>query len=505
MYNKLKKMNKIKTICLLLVLLISFKSFALTFCDVFGLFCHKLSDVSSFNPIQTSIKKKVLTSGSRVNQCTAQLWPSYINFSIGVAIKKGINNDYKRGEKYFNILKKMSPSILIQSAGNKHPRPIPHYKIKMSQILDAILVGSLDPNGEKSKFSQEAEEVHITAPSGKSLTSIGHNGKYRKFSGTSGATPLVTGSLASFEWLAGYHPTAEESKLLLKNTAIPVPSSVKGGPGYGINGHGMVNAYKLAMFGKRLKKECEKDIDCFKREINNPESYLRFDLSAKDYTNLLDEISQVFPECDNRCNTKQSQNNQCQSKKDLFKELRKAAFLSPKNGELWRTIACIYKQAGFTEDAKMALAIYKSTEAGSGARVEGNYQKCDSDNDCTLVSVNSECYSDAFGKSQTKNFLPMNKASAEIYYLKCMEDGEAPPKCNGKCRCSDTEIAINEPAKDEISSPSIVSKTQYNTRCEKNQCVMDTEEILFGKSANDGSLILEDQSITSPSSSGAIQ
>ena len=58
------------------------------------------------------------------------------------------------------------------------------------------------------------------APGDYYLTSVDGDGNYRQFGGTSGATPLVTGSLAGFEWLSGYHPTAEEAKILLEKTAI---------------------------------------------------------------------------------------------------------------------------------------------------------------------------------------------------------------------------------------------------------------------------------------------
>ncbi len=461
-----------------------------------------------------------------VKACQTQVMPSFINHSLKSTTQRGGT----LSAKAFHLL---SPYSVIVSAAGNHFKPedsklIPKYKEQLSQSDEMIVVGSLAPNGERSSFSNEGAEVHILAPADKYITSLDCEGNHhRVFSGTSGAAPLVTGSLGAFEELSGYHPTTKEAKTLLKHTAIPVPSSVEGGPGYGKNGHGMVNAYKLAMVGERLKKQCGQDINCFKQRINNLESY-NFDPPA----DLLNRISMAFPECDKKCinmqsnckgaNCVNSKEDQCQNRKNLFNELRKAAFLSPKNGELWRTIACIYQSDGFTEDAKGILATYKAINYNYKDRdkynKKYNHLYCKNDLDCNLVPITNECNvaeddlveliensEQNFFVDKEKDFIPMNKHASEIYYLSCMQNGESPPKCNGKCRCSDTEIAINEPTKDEISSPSIVSKTQYNTRCEKNQCVMDTEEILFGKSANDGSLILEDQSITSPSSSGAIQ
>ncbi len=266
-------MDRLKSFFLLPIILISFKSF--------GDDQHNLSPLPA---IQTPTKN-ILATGNRVGKCITQRRPSYINLSMILPYLDSV----------FVVKKLTPPSIIVEAAGNTTNsfKTADLIKLIGSGILNSVLVGSLDPNGKRSDFSAMGEEVHITAPSGRSLTSIGHNGEYRKFSGTSGATPLVTGSLASFEWLAGYHPTAKEAKLLLKHTAIPVPSSVKGGLGYGVNGHGMVNAYKLAMVGKRLKEQyktrCE-DKQC----VMDTEEIL-FGKSANDGSSTLENQSTTSP------------------------------------------------------------------------------------------------------------------------------------------------------------------------------------------------------------------
>ena len=124
--------------------------------------------------------------------------------------------------------KKLSPpSVIITSAGNaaddKPPAPlIKHNKRIASKDFDAIVVGSIGPHTNRSKFSQKGEEVAIVAPSDYMISTTNKNNFYKKFSGTSGATPLVTGGLASFSLLSGYQPTGAEAKILLAKTAVPL-------------------------------------------------------------------------------------------------------------------------------------------------------------------------------------------------------------------------------------------------------------------------------------------
>ena len=104
--------------------------------------------------------------------------------------------------------------------------------------------------------------------------------------------PLVTGSLAGFEWLSGYHPTAEEAKLLLEKTAVPTIHSVFEDPKK--NGKGMLNAYKLGIVAQRLKEKCKNIHHCFKKEIRNPENY-QFSAAPS----VLDNVRSAFPQCSN--------------------------------------------------------------------------------------------------------------------------------------------------------------------------------------------------------------
>ena len=81
----------------------------------------------------------------------------------------------------------------------------------------------------------------------------------------------MTGGLAGFEWLSGYHPTPEEAKFLLEQTAVPTIHSVFEDPKK--NGKGMLNAYKLGIVAQRLKDKCNNNHQCFKEEIKKSENY----------------------------------------------------------------------------------------------------------------------------------------------------------------------------------------------------------------------------------------
>ena len=259
--------------------------------------------------------------------------PSFINNSMS----------WSRSRTVYKAMSKIHPpAILVKAAGNNYPDSLSFIENQFAKDFDSILVGSLSPNGVVSSFSQEGEEVHILAPSDNWITSIGREGEYAKFGGCSGAAPLVTGSLAGFEWLSGYHPTAKEAKFLLEQTAIPTIHSEFEDPQR--NGVGMLNAYKLGMTAKRLKEKCHTDPDCFQREIRNKANY-EFSIDEED---ILEQTNKAFPECSDQ---KEVQAISCADKKAAFKKLRQAVLLDIENVSLLKKLQCIYTQEGFLENA----------------------------------------------------------------------------------------------------------------------------------------------------------
>ena len=251
--------------------------------------------------------------------------PSFINNSRWMASPEII----------YRAMSRIHPPAIFVQAARSNNMPI---LIQLSKDLDSILVGSLSLNGFGSVFSQEGEEVHILVPADNWFISIDRDGNYVKFIDVA---PLVTGSLAGFEWLSGYHPTAKEAKLLLEQTAIPTVHSVFEDSQR--NGVGMLNAYKLGMVAKRLKEKCHTNSDCFQKEIRNSGNY-EFSI---DVEGILEQTNKAFPECSDQEETQAT----CEDKKATFKKLRQALLLDIENINLLKKLQCIYTQEGFLENA----------------------------------------------------------------------------------------------------------------------------------------------------------
>ena len=449
---------------------------------------------------ESQVPNNIVAYEDPYRQCQATHLPSFINRSLSWY-----------GETTYHILRQISPpSILINSAGNDYPQPISIAETRASRDYNVIMVGSMSPTGIRSEFSQEGEAVHIMAPSDDSITSATATGAYKKFAGTSGAAPLVTGSLAGFEWAAGYHPTAEEAKILLEKTAIPTPYS-NDNPRR--NGVGMVNAYKLMMAGKKLKQACGKNISCFKDLIRKDDTY-----QFPEDPSLSKVVAEVFPRCSSTCTAESIQKqSSCADKANMFKELRKQAFLNPQDKELWKQMACVYATGGFRQNKDFALNIYNSLSGrpnrGSGDVIRSNVY-CQKNTDCVLVAAcgtgnkrwwsggsstgpgDGQAISRWEGSAEdrgststggsdpaqnTSHLLALNRASVEEHYLHCLASTGTIPLCNGKCRCDSQEtITTNLPLPAEEQgtigepnggSPPVASRVTYSASCVKFRCV----------------------------------
>ena len=285
--------------------------------------------------------------------------PHYINNSMS----------WKESQDIYEVFEKLSSStsntVVVVSSDNNFPDKLEDIKVKASKNYNVVLAGSFSPKGFVSEFSQSGKELHILAPSDSWITSAGQSGEYRKFRGTSGAVPLITGSLAGFEWLSGYHPTAKEAKILLEKTALPTLHSHEKPR---INGAGLLNAYKLGEVAKRLKEKCEdKSILCFKQEILKDENY-RF----SEDRGLKGDIGRVFPSCfGGEKSGALSELSSCEEKGELFKRLRKMVLLSPER-EYLESLSCIYKEAGFSQNAesldKLSMALGTEEEVRAELR-----------------------------------------------------------------------------------------------------------------------------------------
>lgn len=242
-------------------------------------------------------------------------------------------------------------SVFVLAAGNDKEE-ISDVKNQSSKDGHSILVISHDPNGLSSKFTNFSEEVVISAPSDNSILTYDRNGIPKLFGGTSGAAPLVTSTLASFELITKSNLSTTEFIQLLKKTAIKfsVDDRVVTGAGY-------LNSYKIGKIALRLKNLCSKyqkvniRNQCFSKALGNEDLY---DFKREvDTEQLSSKFKAAFPLCDITQNNKNQNvdNVSCEEKVYVLKELRKAAFLLPENPNLWKHLSCIHKLAGFTTNA----------------------------------------------------------------------------------------------------------------------------------------------------------
>ena len=353
-------------------------------------------------------------------------------------INKGMNLEYK-------TLRELGgpDTIIVAASGNSAPYFTLPAQDHTSKEYDIIFVGSVDPTGRPSSFSQQGEAVHIMAPGGQ-VTTVDSEGKYETVNGTSFSTPLVTGSLMGFEWLSGYHPNSKEAKILLERTAISTKNS-HDKPRK--NGAGILNSYKLGMVGKRLKSQCGSNKNCFRQKINDPETY-KF---PKDQ-GLEDAVQTAFPDCSETCGFGLVHGNHgsCKAKIKVFERLRKASFLHPTDRNLKKYLACIYDSYGFTYTSFSEIVAYKAL-FGSSRNSEPAHTFCKKDADCVLVP---DCV------KKNNSFLSMTQAQADIIYAmgSCKKEKTL---CNRRCRCRNQEKVT------------LSGKTKtYSRKCVNSRCTL---------------------------------
>lgn len=126
-------------------------------------------------------------------------------------------------EKFYKKIQEKYPKVVIVgSAGNSNAELNgTNGANKGQKVGNLITVGALNPDGQKSSYSNFAgadAEVTISAPADKTMHGIDKNGNPIRASGTSFAAPQVSGTVALIQSI---NPdlTAEQIKKILTSTA----------------------------------------------------------------------------------------------------------------------------------------------------------------------------------------------------------------------------------------------------------------------------------------------
>jgi subtilisin family serine protease len=112
---------------------------------------------------------------------------------------------------------------------------------------EVIGVAALDPNDRKATFSNFGTNVDVSAP-GVNILSTRRGGTYTIESGTSAATPYVSG-VAALVWSVNRNLTNQQVRRVIENTCDDIDAA---NPGFvGMLGRGRVNAFRAASLARK--------------------------------------------------------------------------------------------------------------------------------------------------------------------------------------------------------------------------------------------------------------
>lgn len=211
--------------------------------------------------------------------------------------------------------------IWVMAAGNDHPKKI----VEHERVAPVISVGSYSPRGLQTLTSQESDQLDILAPADQYQASINGIGEHELFGETSGATPLVSGTIANLKSLI---PGLSRYQVehILKKTAFRSFHSLYSKE----NKTGLLNSYKAYKVVERLKERCGNNASCVDQEVHKNDVYeFKYSLSPK--FKALCENKEILSETE-------------------MKALRRVHFLG-QSAEVARLLGCAYRNEEYNINA----------------------------------------------------------------------------------------------------------------------------------------------------------
>jgi subtilisin family serine protease len=174
-----------------------------------------------------------------------------------------INNSYGGGDYFgpmFEVIKEAAQNdiLFVVAAGNdgKNNDTDPSYPSNYDS-WNVISVASIDPSGKLSSFSNYGSSVNLAAP-GRDILSTWPGNTYNTISGTSMATPHVTGALALYYGANKLPPNVILDRMLERVTTLAgLNTKVETG--------GTLNAYNMFLSANPITCKEKKLDKCFVR------------------------------------------------------------------------------------------------------------------------------------------------------------------------------------------------------------------------------------------------
>jgi len=166
-----------------------------------------------------------------VEECVAS-GSNIVNMSLGGGGYSAIE------DAAYNRIYNVENVLLVAAAGNDGTRGY-SYPASYNAVIS---VGATDSSNSIANFSQKNDQVDMSAP-GVNVLSTTPNGRYEEYSGTSMATPHVSG-VAALVWSLYPEKTAVEIRAALQDSALDLGRSGRDNS----YGYGLVDAGNAVQF-----------------------------------------------------------------------------------------------------------------------------------------------------------------------------------------------------------------------------------------------------------------
>ncbi len=246
--------------------------------------------------------------------------------------------------------------IIVAAAGNNGYGA--ETEVYPARYPEAISVGAVDQTLKITNYSSTGNEVDIVAP-GSDILSTTADGEYGVMSGTSMATPHITGVVASL-WSKNKKWSNQQVKDKLYQTATPLGEQTK-------YGHGLVNeAFALGLSNQPIVQGAVQPENPVENPPNPSVSFdsKKNDIQLAEYKNKLRSYFDIA-----------NQNGAVELAKDIQDKLNELIVTETKLCALPDTINTVTKETDASAQALSQINTYYASKANDFSELDGSYRK----------------------------------------------------------------------------------------------------------------------------------